>query len=266
MKPKRFLLCLCAIGCIAATGCSTQHYMNNSANLLLEYQLHPNNANLIELSKAYASNLNINKNLGVVQPGVFTEYAITLVMLGHRAEANKMFNNEVSAYPSSAQYVRQLKLDLIPEFVTDTIADMSVAHISEFDSVYAKEEALTDEEDDEEEVKTPEVSKEEREQMKQDRKEARDEAKKLREQQKEQRELEKKAAEKQKKEMRKQKEKQKKQQAKQKKQERKAKEKAREEAREQQQQQREAERKAKAEQRENERQQREAERQQQKEE
>lgn len=241
---------LALLGCALLAGCANQHYLNNSSQILLEYQQRPTNHNLIELSKAYAAAINNNKAMGVVEPGLFADYAVTLVKLGHRAEANKMFNNEVKTYPSSAKYVRQLKLHLLPEFVTDTLGgdvDIDFVSLEEADNA-ANFQA--EETESEEPVK---LTKEEREEMKMDREAQREELKRAREQEREQREMTKKALEKQKKQLKKQEEKEKKQLRKQKEKERKALQKQREKEREAMREQREQEREALQKQREEQR-------------
>ena len=246
MRQTKTLLAL--LGCALLAGCANQHYLNNSSQILLEYQQHPTNHNLIELSKSYAAAINNNRAMGVVEPGLFADYAVTLVKLGHRAEANKMFNNEVKTYPSSEKYVRQLKLHLLPEFVTDTLGgDVDIDFVSMIAADSASNVAETAPS---EPVK---LTKEEREELKMDREAEREEMKRAREHEREQREIAKQALEKQKKQLKKQEEKQKKQMRKQKEKERKALQKQREQEREAMREQREQEREALQKQREEQR-------------
>lgn len=101
-------------------GCSSKQYLVNDPKVLLAYRMDPNEGNLESLSKAYASAINQNRREGVKQPGLFADYAVTLALLDKREEANKWFNNEVAAFPTSGKYVNQLKLKLVPEYAEDT--------------------------------------------------------------------------------------------------------------------------------------------------
>ncbi len=82
----------------------------------LAYEKEPTAENMENLSKAYAGFINKNRKTGKKEPGIYSDYAVTLVKLGRRAEANSWFNKEMEAYPSSRQYVMQLKRMLIPEY------------------------------------------------------------------------------------------------------------------------------------------------------
>ena len=100
--------------------CKAPNYMTEHANVLLEYQLHPTRTNLLTLSQAYSTTLAANREAGSVQPGLYADYGVTLALLGRNSEANSMFNNEMALYPSSCTYMNYLKLELTPEYVSDT--------------------------------------------------------------------------------------------------------------------------------------------------
>ena len=105
--------------------CDGSQYLSECSTTLLEYQKHPTQYNLADLSKKYASCIKLNMKRDTLQPGLFADYGVCLALLGKNSEANKMFNNEIAYFPNSARYVRQLKLQLVPEYVADTTADTS---------------------------------------------------------------------------------------------------------------------------------------------
>ncbi|MBP5326951.1 MAG: DUF4810 domain-containing protein [Bacteroidales bacterium] len=94
--------------------------------VLLEYGKEPNEANTENLSKSYAAVINKSRKTGLKEAGIYSDYAVTLVKQGKRAEANNWFNKEMESFPSSKSYVMQLKRILIPEYQNDnTVRDIS---------------------------------------------------------------------------------------------------------------------------------------------
>lgn len=83
---------------------------------MLAYGKEPNEQNLDVLSKSYGAVINKNRKSGIKTPGVYSDYAVMMVKQGKRAEANGWFNKEMEAFPSSRDYVMQLKRKLIPEY------------------------------------------------------------------------------------------------------------------------------------------------------
>lgn len=81
--------------------------------------MEPSNANLENLSKAYSSAINRNRKENIKQPGLCSDYAVCLALLGQEAEANKWFNKEVSDFPTSRPYVLKMKKQLIPQYAND---------------------------------------------------------------------------------------------------------------------------------------------------
>lgn len=122
---SRFFPLLLILSPLLQTSCNDLKYLTDNSPVLLEYQNHPTQYNLADLSKSYASAIKICQKRDSIRPGLYSEYAVTLALLGKNSEANKMFNNEVAYFPNSARYVRQLKLLLVPEYVSDTISDTS---------------------------------------------------------------------------------------------------------------------------------------------
>lgn len=206
------LLLAVTVGCDSTS--ELQRTLNKNA---MEYEKHPTNYNLTALAHSYGELLNAQVG-DTVRPGFFAEYGVALAQLGKNSEANRMFNNEVMLYPNSARYVRQLKLQLVPEYISDSVADTSTIYIIELDSDYPSTPELQGEQDATIDKETMKI---------------------LRAKEKEQRELNRAAAQKAKKKAKKEAEKQKKAAAKQK-----AKEK--EALRKEQQRQREAAREQRA--------------------
>ena len=127
MKPL-FSTALIAILALSLSACkSSKPTLDMAAKLA--YQKDPSAANLENLSKAYGSFINKTRKSGISQPGIYSDYAVTLVKLDRRAEANTWFNKEMQDFPSSRLYVMQLKRLLIPEYqdnntiVADSVAD-----------------------------------------------------------------------------------------------------------------------------------------------
>lgn len=114
MKPL-FSTALIAILALSLSACkSSKPSLDMAAKLA--YQKDPSAANLENLSKAYGSFINKTRKSGNSQPGIYSDYAVTLVKLDRRAEANTWFNKEMQDFPSSRLYVMQLKRLLIPEY------------------------------------------------------------------------------------------------------------------------------------------------------
>lgn len=114
MKPL-FSTALIAIFALSLSACkSSKPTIDMAAKLA--YQKDPSAANLENLSKAYGSFINKTRKSGISQPGIYSDYAVTLVKLDRRAEANTWFNKEMQDFPSSRLYVMQLKRLLIPEY------------------------------------------------------------------------------------------------------------------------------------------------------
>ena len=115
----------------------------------LAYEKDPTPENLENLSKAYGSYINKCRKTGMKQPGIYSDYAVTLVQQGKRAEANNFFNKEMEAFPSSRPYVMQLKRKLIPEYqnnnsITSESASMDNSEgMSEASKKAAEERAST---------------------------------------------------------------------------------------------------------------------------
>ena len=99
--------------------------------VMLNYCKEPTTATLDNLSKNYGSVINKSRKTGVKQPGIYSDYAVTLVQLGKRAEANSWFNKEMEAFPASRTYVAQLKRMLLPEYVNNNSINVNEASVED---------------------------------------------------------------------------------------------------------------------------------------
>ena len=105
---------------------------------LLAYGKEPNEQNLEVLSKSYSAVIGKNRKSGEKTPGLYSDYAVTLVKQGKRAEANGWFNKEMEAFPSSRSYVMQLKRRLIPEY-----QDNNSTSAADADTIQTQPDSLT---------------------------------------------------------------------------------------------------------------------------
>lgn len=101
------------------TGCKNTQTMTTDPTISLAYLMNSSTESLNNLSKAYGTTINRTRKSKYKQPGLCSDYAVTLALLGNHAEANKWFNKEVADFPSSRPYVLQLKKQLIPELMND---------------------------------------------------------------------------------------------------------------------------------------------------
>lgn len=95
--------------------------MSNKEAKLLAYRDDPSKFHLAELIVAYDTLLSeAQRQQTALRPGLYADYAVCLALFDHKAEANKMFNNEVALFPQSQLYVRALKSQLLPDYADDT--------------------------------------------------------------------------------------------------------------------------------------------------
>lgn len=130
----RFILFFVSMAAVAA--CSSSQPVVDPPTLLA-FCKDPSSANMDNLSKNYASMINKTRKTGLKQPGIYSDYAVTLVKQGRRAEANTWFNKEIAEFASSRGYVMQLKRTLLPEYVNDNTINDSIQ--AESDSVLPPE-------------------------------------------------------------------------------------------------------------------------------
>lgn len=113
----------------ATAGCNSTALMQRMVTQkAMEYEKHPTEYNLTDLAHCYGELLEAQRG-DTVRPGWFADYGVALAMLGKHSEANRMLNNEVMLYPNAQRYVRQLKLQLVPEYLSDTVSDTSTIYI-----------------------------------------------------------------------------------------------------------------------------------------
>lgn len=119
MNKKTTFGKLLAIAGIALLAACSSSQPTVDKTIMLAYCKEPSQANMENLSKNYSSIINKSRKTGLKQPGIYCDYAITLVKQGRRAEANSWFNREINDFASSRTYVMQLKRMLIPEYIND---------------------------------------------------------------------------------------------------------------------------------------------------
>lgn len=132
MKKRKIVRLIMAVGVVSLMASCGSSATLVDQMALLAYSKEPSQANLETLSKSYGTVINRNRKTGIKQPGVYSDYAVSLVAQGKRAEANNWFNKEMEAFPSSRAYVMQLKRQLIPEYQNDnSVRDMDASVESE---------------------------------------------------------------------------------------------------------------------------------------
>lgn len=109
------------IAALALVACSGQ-YAGVPRSEVLAYQTGRTYGDLYNLAVAYAHNLNAAVEADTVHPGMYAEYGVTLALMGHKAEANRMLNAEAKAFPQSRSIVRCVKQKLLPEHLNDTLS------------------------------------------------------------------------------------------------------------------------------------------------
>ena len=70
----------------------------------LAYLKEPDAQHTEAFSKNLGATLNKNRKRSEQEPGMMSDYAVTLVKLDRRAEANSWFNKEMEAFPASRPY------------------------------------------------------------------------------------------------------------------------------------------------------------------
>lgn len=81
----------------------------------LNYIIDSSRSNLESLRNSYARQVGQVERSGErPKPGLFADYAICLAKLGQYDEATKWLKKEVAAYPCAAEYVEQLRSQLLP--------------------------------------------------------------------------------------------------------------------------------------------------------
>lgn len=135
------ILIICGLSIVAACKSSAPTL---DPIVMLNYCKEPTTATLENLSKNYGSFINKSRKKGVKQPGIYSDYAVTLVQLGKRAEANSWFNKEMEAFPASRTYVAQLKRMLLPEYVNNNSINVNEASIEDDSEQDAPTKAQTD--------------------------------------------------------------------------------------------------------------------------
>ena len=129
MKIKHTLETIVIIGGLTILAACKSSAPTVDPSVMLNYCKESTNATLESLSKSYGSVINKSRKTGLKQSSIYSDYAVTLVKLGKREEANSWFNKEMEAFPASKHYVMQLKKELIPEYVNDNSIKVNEASV-----------------------------------------------------------------------------------------------------------------------------------------
>ncbi|MDY5968438.1 MAG: DUF4810 domain-containing protein, partial [Bacteroidales bacterium] len=101
---------------LAVVSCQGPQYITSDPTILLNYQKDPSHETLDALNKSYLNTINQNRKTGRIEPGLYSDYAVTLYLLGKPEAATSWFNKEVATFPYTAEYIRQLREDLEVRF------------------------------------------------------------------------------------------------------------------------------------------------------
>ena len=116
---------LCSVLLVVACS-SKKAVVTVDETVKLAYLKEPDAQHTEAFSKHLGATLNKNRKRSEQEPGMMSDYAVTLVKLDRRAEANSWFNQEMEAFPASRPYILKLKSELLPEYVNDnTIRDFN---------------------------------------------------------------------------------------------------------------------------------------------
>ena len=119
--------------------CVSEGTLTEAPAALVMYQTKPSDSRLVEVAKSYAEAINANLGEGLIHPGLYAEYGVTLARLGCLQQANTMFNNELRFFPGSQWYI-----EVTPAFAADTLWDTTRINIKSLDTIPV---TLTDEEE-----------------------------------------------------------------------------------------------------------------------
>ena len=144
MKHRLIIL----LASLTLTGCFSEGTLTQQPTTLTDYQHKPTEAKLLALAKSYADAINLNKQQGVIHPGLYADYGVALARLGCYRQADIMFNNEQLLFPVSASYISILKDSLIPAAYATSLADTSAIDLATLDTIHItltpEEQALLD--------------------------------------------------------------------------------------------------------------------------
>lgn len=138
------LLILSSSLILLLTSCVSEGTLTEAPAALVMYQTKPSDSRLVEVARSYAEAINANLGEGLIHPGLYAEYGVTLARLGCLQQANTMFNNELRFFPGSQWYIEVLKATLTPAFAADTLWDTTRINIKSLDTIPV---TLTDEEE-----------------------------------------------------------------------------------------------------------------------
>ena len=119
----------------AFASCVSEGSLTEAPAALMQYQVKPSDSRLVEVARSYAVAINANLDQGVIHPGLYAEYGVTLARLGCLTQANTMFNNELRFFPNSRWYVEVLKETLTPTLSADTLWDTTKIDLKSLDTI-----------------------------------------------------------------------------------------------------------------------------------
>lgn len=125
---------------LVLAACSGQ-YKGMPHEEVLAYQTNSTYGELYSLAEAYAQSINAAVKDDTLHPGMYADYGVTLALMGHRAEACRMLNAEMKAFPESRGMVNRIKRHLMPDLMSDTLfsftADTAQLALWAYDSISA---------------------------------------------------------------------------------------------------------------------------------
>ncbi len=146
---RQRLLTVAAVLCIPlltllTVGCSGR-YIGQPKEAVLSYQTHPTYGTLYTLAEVYAESINTSLAADTLHPGMYADYGVALALMGHDAEACRMMQAEVKAFPQSAGMIARICGRLLPGCTIDTavgqwkamLVDTALLHTWAYDSVTA---------------------------------------------------------------------------------------------------------------------------------
>jgi len=141
------LLTAAAVLCVPlltllTVGCSGR-YIGQPSEAVLSYQTDPTYGTLYTLAETYAESINASVAADTLHPGMYADYGVALALMGHDAEACRMMEAEVKAFPQSAGMIARICQRLLPACTIDTsagkwkavVVDTALLHTWAYDSL-----------------------------------------------------------------------------------------------------------------------------------
>ncbi len=137
MKKIHILIPVAALLLVACSG----QYKGIPREAVLAYQTNSTYGELYSLASAYAESINVAVDEDTLHPGMYADYGVALALMGHSAEASRMLNTEMHAFPESRSMILRIKRHLLPDYIHDTtyslFADTAALSLWAYDSLSA---------------------------------------------------------------------------------------------------------------------------------